>query len=1361
MANDTTVKFRADISDLKAKMQQASRAVKVATSEFKAATAGMDDWTKSSEGLTAKLKQLDTVLNSQKQQLALSEQELEKTVKVYGENSAAADRVRIKINEQKAAIAQTEKQIDHYTKELDDCNKGLGKFATEENKTVTATEKLRKTIDQQEDELDQLKKSYADVVLEQGKGSKEAQELAGQIDKLSGDLKENKDALDQAEKAADEFDHSLDEVEESSKQAGEGFTVFKGILADLAANAIRECIRGMAELAKATFEAGSNFEAAMSKVEAISGATSSEMEQLTAKAKEMGETTKYSATESAEAFNYMAMAGWKTEDMLNGIEGIMNLAAASGEELGTTSDIVTDALTAFGYEAKDAGHFADVLAAASSNANTNVSMLGESFKYAAPIAGSLGYSVEDVAVALSLMANSGIKSTMAGTSLRNILQRMAKPTKESAEAMDRLGVSLDDGEGNMYSLMEIMEQLRDSFKNINIPIEEYDRQVELLDSALEDGTLTQKKYDEALEELNQETFGAEGAEKARAAAMLGGARALSGLLAITQTSEEDFQKLTTAIDNSTGAAKNMADTMNDNVQGQITLLKSNIEGKMIRVFEKASDSIKRATKSISRSLDKLDWDKISKKVGELAEKIADLIDYVVTNQDKVLGTIKKIATALASIFVIGKISQLAGSLTSLGSVFMGLATKTGILTTVTNEAGAAQLAFNSALLANPAMWIVGAVAGYTAWVVYDTQKTNEAIDAKWGLNDAQEELVNSINDEYGAMQGMVDERDRNVNSIATEWDYIKELKDEYKSLVDSNGNVKEGYEDRVNFIKGQLSEALGLEMDEIDQLIEKNTKLGDGIDKLIQKKQAEATLSAYSQSYADAKANEKQYVEDVVNAQAEYLTAADKTKAAEDELATATERYNQAVADADTGAQYYYTDVLNAERAVRDAKEAQDDLAEALDHANENYVTAQTTIKNYEGLSSAIISEDSTKIQTELDNLTTGFLTYEGSTRESLEKQVENYRTYYENVKAAMDAGNPVITQEMVDEAKEMVDKAETELLGGAPKLSNAGLDASRQYVSGFSEGDGEAQAAAVELSGSVITGLDSKQKDITDKGTKAAEGFNLNVKAQNGNAKTTGTNLAKNTDIGLGSQISVINSTGIRSGSNYVSGVSSKNAAANTAGTNLATNAKTGAGNVDFSETGENAGAGFLEGIGKWLQKAIDKGRELAEAVIKGIKERGEEGSPWKTTIRSGQFAGEGFEIGIQNTLKSVVKTATKMAAEAIEALDDQDAFYGAGENGANSFVKGLQASVSDISSAVSAPLHDDLKVSGSSASLYSGGAAGGALGSVNGQAAGKTNNVIFNQYNTSPKALDRLTIYRDTNSLLFNAKVRLSTNV
>lgn len=303
-------------------------------------------------------------------------------------------------------------------------------------------------------------------------------------------------------------------------------------------------------LGVAAIKVGSDFEGAMSKVEAISGATGSDLEALTNKAKEMGASTKFSATESANAFEYMAMAGWKTEDMLNGIEGIMNLAAASGEDLATTSDIVTDALTAFGLSAQDSTHFADILAQASSNANTNVGMMGETFKYVAPVAGALGYSAEDTATAIGLMANAGIKGSQAGTSLRSIMSRLAKPTDEVQAAMDALGISLTDDHGKMKGLNEIMADLRTGFSGLSE------------------------------------------AEAAQMAAALGGQEAMSGLLAIVNASDADFNKLQSSIYSCDGAAAQMAETMNDNLQGQITILKSGLEGLGISFYENIQTPLK-------------------------------------------------------------------------------------------------------------------------------------------------------------------------------------------------------------------------------------------------------------------------------------------------------------------------------------------------------------------------------------------------------------------------------------------------------------------------------------------------------------------------------------------------------------------------------------------------------------------------------------------------------------------------------------------------------------------------------------------------------------------------------------------------
>ena len=281
-SNDTTVKFRADISQLKSQMQAAERQIKLVNSEFKAATAGMDDWTKSADGLTAKTKQLTSVLDSQNKKLALMEEELEKTVKVYGENSAAADRVRIKINEQKAAIAKTESQLKSYSDKLSNLSDSMDDAADGSKDFVSATDKLKSSISEQESKLESLKKRYSDLVTE-GKGlSSEAKETATQISKLSGELQENKSKLEAAESAADEFDQSLDDMDDAAQKAGDGFTVMKGALASLVADGIRATIDAVKDLAKETFTVGSNFESAMSQVAAVSGAGAEDMEALTA-----------------------------------------------------------------------------------------------------------------------------------------------------------------------------------------------------------------------------------------------------------------------------------------------------------------------------------------------------------------------------------------------------------------------------------------------------------------------------------------------------------------------------------------------------------------------------------------------------------------------------------------------------------------------------------------------------------------------------------------------------------------------------------------------------------------------------------------------------------------------------------------------------------------------------------------------------------------------------------------------------------------------------------------------------------------------------------------------------------------------
>ena len=438
----------------------------------------------------------------------------------------------------------------------------------------------------------------------------------------------------------------------------------------------------------AAVKTAADFDSAMSQVAAVSGATGKDFDALRNKAREMGAKTKFSATEAAEAMNYMAMAGWKTEDMLDGIEGVMNLAAASGEDLATTSDIVTDALTAFGLSAKDSGHFADILAAASSNANTNVSMMGETFKYCAPIAGALGFSAEDTAEAIGLMANAGIKSSQAGTALRTIMNNLAGDVKISGKAIGDVTIATTNADGSMRDLSDILADCRSAF-----------------------GNLTES-------------------EKAQAAESLVGKNAMSGFLALMNAGQGDIDKLSSAIDNCDGSAEKMAMTMQDNLAGQLTILKSQLQELAISFGDILMPAIRSIVSKLQGFVDKLNgMDEGTKRtIVTIALLVASIGPLLV-----IIGTaISKIGVAMQG-FV-----KLANGISKLKIAIQG---GTGVL----GKLGAALGGISAPVLAVVAVIAVLVAAFVHLW------KTNE------GFRDAMIGTWNRIKDTIsGFCQGIVD-----------------------------------------------------------------------------------------------------------------------------------------------------------------------------------------------------------------------------------------------------------------------------------------------------------------------------------------------------------------------------------------------------------------------------------------------------------------------------------------------------------------------------------------------------------------------------------------------------------------------------
>lgn len=668
-----------------------------------------------------KLDPTNTELLAQKQKLLASEVSSAKdkleTLKKASEEAAKTkdnyDAWRAKYDPIKQKITETEDKLKSLKEQSKIADEQLSKGEISQEKYDSIQNEIKSTSD----ELKNLKKSAQDVSDEFGHPIS-----SEQFDSLQREIVDTQQELQRLQNEADKSRTALVKIGE----AGETLQNVGGKISN-AGQSLMPVTAGIVGVGTLAIKSGAEFDATMSKVAAVSGATGKDFDDLRAKAREMGAKTKFSATEAAEAMYYMAMAGWKTEAMLNGIDGVMNLAAASGEDLGTTSDIVTDALTALGYGAEDAGHFADVLAAASANANTNVSLMGESFKYVAPVAGSIEASSEDLAIALGIMANAGVKGTQAGNSLKNALVNLLKPTDEQIEAMSQLGLvssetitSIDseklakaqakvenktidlekaqisyndaltkygeessqaqkkyldlqkaennlaeaqreltneqegtiktvvtgqsafvDEYGKMKSLKDIMDILRSSFKKVN---------VDLVDS---EGNL--RDYEDIIAEI-EKSGNLKQAEQLQNASIVFGKRNLSGILAIINANEDDYERVTKAIKNCDGVAQDMAETMQDNLLGQITILMSQL-GELAICFS----------------------DILTPKIREITAKVQALIDKLNAMSPETKETILKIALISAAIppllIIIGKVISVIGSLMKTISTIPAMITK--------------------------------------------------------------------------------------------------------------------------------------------------------------------------------------------------------------------------------------------------------------------------------------------------------------------------------------------------------------------------------------------------------------------------------------------------------------------------------------------------------------------------------------------------------------------------------------------------------------------------------------------------------------------------------------------------------------
>lgn len=1234
--------------------------------------------------------------------------------------------IEVELNSEKA-----EKELDSLSKNLEkDTAQAAKKAETSVKQSVKQVEVSAKQASKQ---TESSAKKAGNAVKQAGKSAETSVKSTGkQVEstaKQTGNsiASSAKSAEKQVETASKQTSEQVKknnkEIGESSKTASEQSAQYwtgagskiKSILSTITA----ATATGAVAAGTAAINAGRSFEAGMSEVKAISGASRKDLEALTNKAKEMGATTKFSATQASEGLKYMAMAGWNSQQMIAGLPGVMNLAAASGENLGTVSDIVTDALTAMGLKASDSAHFADVLATAASSSNTNVAMMGETFKYAAPVAGALGYNIEDLAQAIGLMGNAGIKSSQAGTSLRSILTRLAKPPKDCANAMEDYGISIKNSDGSMKSLMEVMENMRDSLQGL--PKD----------------------------------------EQSAAAAALGGQEAMSGLLAIVNASESDFNKLSKAIDNASGVAQDQADIMNDNLQGALYELGSAAESAGIELYDNIKEPAKKAVRAAATEIRSLSTtikhDGIKAIVPEetitTVKNLGDAAKSVGGGGLKALGaaaqfageniqvvlplaagllTVVKGYTVIKNITTAFTATQAAMAGASTGMTLLGTAVKLFTGETIAATTATGSLNAGIAALGGPlgiAILAGGALtAGLVAYSLTQKKSTTEAdkfAQSCKKLKKEQDEVADSI-------RSMKKENENNVSEVRTQGVQADNLLSKLKSLI-SIQKKDAGTKQQIKSTVQQLNDILpdlNLQYDEQKDKLNKSTA---AIEKNIKALKEQAMAKAYQSGMENA-------AEKVAKAEIANQNATDKYTQALEKKNKAQEKFDKLEKEKGLGSgnkelAKAAEDLMKYEKSLQTTEKALDKSEKNLDTANKELATYSdkfTTQTNYSDFLSNLdkLAKDAgikaKKIpETVLENIkagnykapTTGeglnrLINLDGLIQQAQEAGIEIPQYLLQgisdgsiNFQAAIDQMNNLInfndavqkaglsgkeiSEELVqsimqgktsvdDAIKQLQSGSDTSLLEKPKKITKKDANEIKKDIDSVGKG----QIPGVNASGftSSMNAMSKKGKSTAKDVSKSRKEIEKNTKIKASNnttaakqtysgyttegkkavtaTKKTGKEISKNGASGANSASSQWKSAGSKNAKSYISGLSSQKGSVQKAGKTLSITAKTGAnsGKAGFVSAGKNMAAGVASGIHAGTPFVAAAARSAVRTAVAAARSAAKIKSPSRVMKNEvGKYLPLGMAAGIKDNTDVVEKESRAMCASALTASADE----------------------------------------------------------------------------------------------------------
>lgn len=1004
---NVTTKIGIDISELKKNITEANRRIRSLNAEFKSATAGMDSWSDSTDGLAKKVEQMTGIVEQEKIKLSALEEQYKQIANTQGKDSKAAEELYIKMKNQEAAVGRASASLKKYTEKLTETTK-------EEQKSKGAFASLEEEISNQEKELDRLKDGYKDAALEFGETSKEANAFRGDIQKLSGELADNKSKAEQLRTSTNNLDESFEKTKQAAEKSEDGFSSVKVAIGNLISEGIKkmtqEAVDALKRITEETQTASNSFQAITGETDAVTQKFSDKMKEMYKDGygeslKDIGDKMAYVKQVTKETDpskvkelteNAIALEDTFGSDFQETIRGVNGLMTHFG----------TDSTKAFDLFAKGSQKGLDY----TNELGDNVAEYGGNFKQA-------GYTVEEY------------------------FQLLANGTKNGAYNLDKVNDSIN----------EVKNKLGDGSIEKNIGI--FSKDTKKSFKAWKDGKGTMKKViDSIVKDIN----GCKNEQKALTMAST----------AFGTMGEDANLKVVKSL-KSTGKTFKK-------VQGSAEKLK-----------EVKYDDVATKFKNIGRTVQ---LDLFVPLAEKLLPKIEQLADYAIKHIDGTERAIAILGGTMGLVFATAKFVKLYQTLQTIYKAFITL--KTAIASTA-----AAQKVLNLIQAASPMGLLVagiGAVVGglalyaaATKGATKTTDKESESIDKMIEKHDKTKKSVDEMTKSWKDLKKT---RDESVSGTTEQFDYYKKLKDELDDMVDKNGKVKKSQKDRAKFIVTTLNDALGTELKMTGRVIKNYEKEKKSIDKLIEAKKAQAILNANEDSYATAIKGQKGAFQNLEKAQANLEETTSKLEAAQKKLNAAQSNKNLKeyikTFGQTAGVTRYERDLNAAKEAVSKLESEQKKNKKTVSDNEKQWTEYNTTIENYEGLSSAIISGDAKKINSALNKTVNNFISAKTGTKKQLEDQVKNMKKNYEDLKTAVANGTPGVTKKMVGAAKQMVTKSEKELEKYEKKTKKSGQKATDEYKEGLELGKNKAGKKASEI-GKLVT---KKLKETKTK--EAGENF-------------------------------------------------------------------------------------------------------------------------------------------------------------------------------------------------------------------------------------------------------------------------------